>query len=92
MKRAIRFESQNTSRLVTITKGVSSFKTIDEFWTDFTPDDGEKTTAFAASVLLDTVVNMALVLQIQENAKKLHELDKWTSEQFYKLLSRKEYP
>ena len=72
--RAIEFQLGAT-KLLDIRYGESQFKTIDEFWVDFKPDGGEKTTAFLPSVCKDTEHNRAVIERIKE---EYTELKQWT--------------
>jgi hypothetical protein len=72
--RAIEFQLGAT-KLLDIRYGESNFKTVDEFWIDFKPDGGEKTTAFKPCVVKDTEHNRAVVEKIREEYAELKE---WT--------------
>lgn len=72
--RAIEFQL-NVTKELDIRFGESQFKTIDEFWTDFKPDGGEKTTAFKPCIVKDTEHNRAVVEKIRE---EYAELKAWT--------------
>jgi hypothetical protein len=71
--RAIEFQLGAT-KLLDIRYGESNFKVIDEFWIDFKPDSGEKTTAFVPCVCKDTEKNRIVVKQIQEIYQELKRI------------------
>lgn len=58
--RAIEFQL-NTVKLMDVRYGESQFKKIDDFWVDFTPDDGVKIISFLANVVKDTPRNREIV-------------------------------
>lgn len=62
--RAIEFQLDAT-KLLQVRFGESSFKPIDEFWTDFKPDGGEKTTTFLPCICKDTENNRKVVTEIR---------------------------
>jgi hypothetical protein len=72
--RAIQFEL-NVSKLLDIRYGESSFKRIDEFWTDFTPLGGEKTTTFIPNIIKWTEGNDALVIAMQQMYAEVKNID-----------------
>ncbi len=80
--RAIEFQL-DSSKLIAVRYGESQFKKIDDFWYDFTPDGGEKTTAFAPCLVKDTPNNREIITVIQ----LLYEEHKKASDE----LSKKEY-
>lgn len=63
--KAIEFQLDVT-KLLQVRFGESSFKLIDEFWTDFKPDGGEKTTSFIPCVVPDTEGNRNLIVAISQ--------------------------
>lgn len=77
--RAIWFE-ENSSKLIDIRLGESNFKVIDDFWFDWKPDGGEKTTAFCPNLVPDTENNRAVIQEIKKNRadkkKIVDEFDK----------------
>ena len=76
MHEAIEFQLGAT-KILEVRYGVSSFKPIEDFWTDFKPHGGEKTTAFLPCVCKRTARNEAIV----ENIRKHYEdLKKFTDE------------
>jgi hypothetical protein len=58
--KAIEFQL-NTLKLLDVRFGESSFKPKDEFWTDFTPVNGEKTTTFLPNIVRDSPKNREVV-------------------------------
>jgi hypothetical protein len=64
--RAIAFDL-GVDKLLTIRYGESQFKTINGFWTDFTPLGGEKTTIFKSNIVKWSEKNDQLVQAIKEN-------------------------
>ena len=62
--RAIEFQLSST-KLIEVRFGESQFKLRDEFWYDFTPDGGEKTTSFCPNLVKDTPTNRELVERIK---------------------------
>ena len=87
--RAIEFQLDATKLLV-IRYGESQFKKIDEFWYDFTPDGGEKTTAFSPSLVKDTPKNRELVQRIQANYAELKKITDDYSKQEYAIRNQLE--
>jgi hypothetical protein len=71
--RAIEFQLGAT-KLLDIRYGESQFKTIDEFWTDFKPDGGEKTTSFKPCIVKDTEHNRAIVEAIKRVYQELKQI------------------
>lgn len=70
--RAIEF-SLGATKLLDIRYGESQFKIIDEFWCDFKPDGGEKTTSFLPCICKDTPENRELVGRIQDIYKQIKD-------------------
>lgn len=68
--RAIEF-TLGATKLLEVRFGESQFKTIDDFWIDFKPDGGEKTTAFKPCVCKDTERNRAVVQNIKKHYEDL---------------------
>jgi len=82
--KAIAFDLDIT-KLLTVRFGESSFKKVDEFWTDFTPQGGEKTTIFLPNIVKHTVKNEQLVLAIQENYRDAKEAADAYDKKMYEL-------
>jgi len=87
--RAIRFEA-NSLKVIEVTYGESAFKKIDEFWLDFTPDGGEKTTAFAASLVKDTPMNRTTVQALVDNSLAAKEMADKFDKNMYQIRNRLE--
>lgn len=68
--RAIEFQL-GILKLLEVRFGESSFKRIDEFWTDFKPDGGEKTTTFIPCIIKDTENNRRIVEKIKDEYAEL---------------------
>jgi hypothetical protein len=64
--RAIHF-TLDVTKLLEVRFGESSFKPIDEYWTDFKPDNGEKTTTFIPNIVKDTPTNREIVVALELN-------------------------
>lgn len=58
------------TKLLEVRFGESDFKTVDEFWTDFKPDGGEKSTNIKANVIKDTEGNRNLVIALEQMYKE----------------------
>jgi len=71
--RAIEFQL-GTLKTLEVRFGESQFKNVDDFWTDFKPDGGEKTTAFRASVVKDTEHNRMIVEKIKNEYAELKSI------------------
>lgn len=71
--RAIEFQLGAT-KLLDVRYGESQFKVIDNFWIDFKPDGGEKTTTFLPSLCKDTEKNRMLVTMIQQEYAELKQI------------------
>lgn len=80
--RAIEFQL-DLSKLIQVRFGESSFKKIDEFWTDFKPDGSERTTTFIPNIIKDTPVNREVVEQIRDGYEKVKTYtDKWDKQMY----------
>lgn len=75
-------------KLLTIRFGESSMKPIDDFWTDFKPDGGEKTTMFAANIRKDTPHNRQIASELQENYRLQKELNDEFDKNMYRIRNR----
>jgi hypothetical protein len=51
----------NVQKLIDIRYGESEFKVIQEFWYEWSPDGGEKTTAFKPNLVPDTPTNRQII-------------------------------
>lgn len=80
--KAIEFQL-DASKIIQFRFGESSLKPIDEFWTDFKPQGGEKTTAFIPNIIKDTPKNRELVEQIRDGYEALKAYsDKWDKQMY----------
>lgn len=82
--RAIEFQL-NSSKVIEVRFGESSFKKIDEFWTDFKPDGSEKTTTFIPNIVKDTPANREIVEAIRRNYAEVKEFTDAKEKQMYAL-------
>ena len=82
--KAIEFQL-GASKLIEVRFGESSFKKIDDFWTDFTPDGSEKTTTFIPNIVKDTPANREIVEAIKQNYAEVKEFTDVKEKQMYAL-------
>lgn len=72
-------------KLLTIRLGESSLKPVDEFWTDFKPDGGEKTTMFKANIVPDTPHNRSVAEALKQNYQSQKEANDEYDKAMYRI-------
>jgi len=75
-------------KLLTIRFGESSRKPVDEFWTDFKPDGGEKTTMFMANIRPDTEHNRLVADELKENYKAQKQANDEFDKKMYQIRNK----
>lgn len=85
--RAIQFE-QGADKVITVRYGESAFKKTDDFWFDFKPDGGEKTTSFCPNLVPDTEDNRAAVDELIANSIAKKAADDEFDRKMYQILNK----
>lgn len=75
----------NSSKLLDVRFGTSEFKKIDEFWYDFKPHGGEKTTSFCPNLIKRTPRNEELVECLKRHYEKVKAANDAFDKEMYQL-------
>lgn len=82
--KAIEFQL-NVTKLLDIRFGDSEFKKVDDFWYDFRPEGGDKTTTFCPNLIKDTPTNRELVQSLQRHYFKVKAANDAFDKEMYQI-------
>lgn len=73
------------TKLLEVRYGTSEFKKVDDFWYDFKPHGGEKTTAFCPNLIKRTPRNEELVECLRRHYENVKRTNDVFDQEMYKL-------